>query len=189
MNAAKVPNQSSWQPVSWYQWLGPQRNGISPETGLFDDTPSFSEIWRVKAGPGFSGLSVVDGKAYTMYAKGQSEYAVCLNAATGEEIWATRTGGLFANSMGGDGPRATPTVVGDRVFTASAQSVLYALDAETGAIIWSQDLPSKIASARVSIGKISLTVRYAALAPEEARKNAAARMARKIHRFPSVPVR
>jgi len=150
INAAKVPNQSSWQPASWYQWLGPQRNGISPETGLFDDTPSFSEIWRVKAGPGFSGLSVVDGKAYTMYAKGQSEYAVCLNAATGEEIWATRTGGLFANSMGGDGPRATPTVVGDRVFTASAQSVLYALDAETGAIIWSQDLPSKIASARVS---------------------------------------
>ncbi len=85
-----------------------------------------------------------------MYAKGQSEYTVCLDATTGTEIWATRTGELFANSMGGDGPRVTPTVADERVFSVSAHSVLYALDAETGAIIWSQDLPSKIASARFS---------------------------------------
>ena len=50
-----------------------------------------------------------------MYAKGQHEYAVCLDAATGEELWATRTGTRFADSMGGDGPRVTPTVAGDRV--------------------------------------------------------------------------
>ncbi len=150
VKASKVPKRSSRQSASWYQWLGPQRNGISPETGLFDDTSSFSEIWRVKAGPDFSGISVVDGKAYTMYAKGQSEYTVCLDATTGTEIWATRTGELFANSMGGDGPRVTPTVADERVFSVSAHSVLYALDAETGAIIWSQDLPSKIASARFS---------------------------------------
>ena len=134
----------------WPQWLGPDRNGISPETHLFGDAPAFNERWRVAADAGFSGLSVVGDRIYTMYAKGQHEYAVCLDATTGIEIWTTRTGALFADSMGGDGPRVTPTIVGDRVFTASAHSVLYSIDAETGDVVWARDLPAQLASARLS---------------------------------------
>ena len=47
-------NWSHWQWTGWPQWLGPHRNGISPETGLFGKVPSFKESWRVHAGPGSS---------------------------------------------------------------------------------------------------------------------------------------
>ena len=73
---------SQWQSTGWPQWLGPDRNGISPETGLFGDEPSFEESWRVQGGKGFSGLSIVGDRIYTMYIHSGDEYAVCLDAAT-----------------------------------------------------------------------------------------------------------
>ena len=82
-----VPSGSHAQAPDWPQWLGPQRNGISTETALFGARPTLEEVWRVEGGAGFSALSVTDGKLYTMYARGESEYAVCLDAASGERIW------------------------------------------------------------------------------------------------------
>ena len=137
---------SSWQSTGWPQWLGPDRNGISSETGLFGDAPSFEESWRVQAGKGFSGLSIVGDRLYTMYIHSGDEYAVCLDARNGEVLWRTRTDRNLPERQGGDGPRATPTVDDGIVYVSSAYGKLYALDSQTGAPKWSHDLVSEFGS-------------------------------------------
>ena len=139
---------SRWQSTGWPQWLGPDRNGISSETGLFGDEPSFEESWRVQGGKGFSGLSVVGNRLYTMYIHSGDEYAVCLDASNGEVLWRTRTDGMLMERQGGDGPRATPTVADGIVYVSSAYGKLYALDSQTGSPKWSHDLASEFGSKR-----------------------------------------
>ncbi len=145
---AVAQNWSSWQSTGWPQWLGPDRNGISSETGLFGDEPSFEESWRVQGGQGFSGLSIVGDRIYTMYIHGGDEYAVCLDASNGEVLWRTRTDGMLMERQGGDGPRTTPTVADGMVYVSSAYGKLYALDSQTGSPKWSHDLASEFGSKR-----------------------------------------
>ena len=137
---ALAQDWSRWQSAGWPQWLGPDRNGISPETGLFGDEPSFEESWRVQGGKGFSGLSIVGNRIYTMYIHSGDEYAICLDARNGEVLWRTRTDGMLMERQGGDGPRATPTVDGGMVYVFSAYGKLHALDSQTGTQQWSHDL-------------------------------------------------
>ncbi|MGH7457082.1 MAG: PQQ-binding-like beta-propeller repeat protein, partial [bacterium] len=73
----------------WPQWRGPNRDGISRETGLLKSWPEGGPkvLWRVPSGEGFSGISIANGRGYTMEAQGGDEFAVCFDAATGKEIW------------------------------------------------------------------------------------------------------
>ena len=146
---ALAQDWSNWQWADWPQWLGPYRNGVSPQTGLFGDKPSFKESWRVQGGPGFSGLSVVGDRIYTMYVHSQAEYAVCLDARNGEVLWRTRTDGNLPERQGGDGPRSTPTVDGKMVYVFSAHGILYALDSQFGTEKWSHDLVREFDSIRL----------------------------------------
>lgn len=128
--------------ADWPQWLGPNRTGISSETGLLTtwakDGPAV--VWEKELGEGFSGISVADGRVYTMFSAGEDEFAVCLDEETGEEIWRFKTGAKFYERQGGNGPRSQPTVDGDRVFVLSAEGWLYALNAKDGKKLWLVDL-------------------------------------------------
>ena len=145
-------NWSQWQSAGWPQWLGPDRNGISSETGLFGDEPAFEESWRVQGGKGFSGLAIVGDRIYTMYIHSGEEYAVCLDARNGEVLWRTRTDRNLPERQGGDGPRATPTVDDGMVYVFSAYGKLYALDSQTGTQQWSHDLVSEFGSKKPNWG-------------------------------------
>ena len=145
---ALAQDWSRWQSTGWPQWLGPDRNGISSETGLFGDEPSFKESWRVQAGRGFSSLSVVGNRIYTMYIHSGEEFAVCLDARNGEVLWRTRTDDNLVERQGGDGPRATPTVDDGMVYVSSAHGKLHALDSQTGSQKWSHDLVREFGSKR-----------------------------------------
>ena len=141
---ALAQDWSHWQWTDWPQWLGPHRNGISPETGLFGKAPSFKESWRVHAG-GLSGLSVVGDRLYTI----GGAYAVCLDARNGEVIWRTRTTGNGRSGwLGGGSSRATPTVDGKMVYVFSAHGKLLALDSQFGTEKWSRDLVLEFDSVR-----------------------------------------
>lgn len=128
--------------ADWPQWLGPNRTGISSETGLLTtwakDGPAV--VWEKELGEGFSGISVAEGRVYTMFSAGEDEFAVCLDEETGEEIWRFRTGAKYYERQGGNGPRSQPTVDGDRVFVLSAEGWLYALNAKDGKKLWLVDL-------------------------------------------------
>ena len=98
--------------TDWPQWLGPDRNGVSNETDLHWPATGPEVRWRIPLGKGFSGISIADGRIFTMFAQGEDEYAICLDTETGSEIWRYRTGPYYQESQGGDGPRSTPTVDG-----------------------------------------------------------------------------
>ena len=125
----------------WPQIRGADRDGSSAETGLARSWTAAGPrlVWKKTTGEGFSGIAVAGGRLYTGAAFGDLEHALCLDAATGEEVWRTPIGKKFTEDFG-NGPRSTPTVVGGRVYVASSYGDVHALDAATGKVIWSVDL-------------------------------------------------
>ena len=128
--------------AEWPQWLGPMRNGTSSEEKLLLEWPDSGPevIWRKPFGRGFSAVSVAGGRLFTMYADSLGEHAVCLEAASGRELWRVRTGKYYEEKQGGDGPRSTPTVDGEVVYVLGAEGGLFALMTESGEMIWKKDL-------------------------------------------------
>ena len=123
----------------WAQWRGPNRDGHSAETGLLQDWPANGppQLWRTTgAGTGFSSFSSSNGRLFTLGARGNVEYVIAFDAATGKRLWEVPNGQRFRNEQG-DGPRSTPTVDGDRVYAFGGSGDLTALDAATGQKIWS----------------------------------------------------
>ncbi len=129
--------------AEWPQFRGPERNGISGEAGLATNWPSAGppRIFQQTIGAGFAGIAVVGGRLYTQAASGETEYALALDARTGEELWRYPVGETFHDEFG-DGPRSTPTVDRDLVYALSSKGQLHALAAATGEKLWTVDLPA-----------------------------------------------
>ena len=97
-------------------------------------------VWLFEnAGIGYSGPAVVDGKLYIMGARNGTEYLLALDAEKGEELWAAEIGELLKNDWG-DGPRGTPSVSGDRVYTLGGQGTLVCASLADGKIIWKKNM-------------------------------------------------
>ena len=140
----------------WSQFLGPQRNGLSSETGLLEMWPDGGpkQVWRVSGGVGMSGLAISRGRVLTMLQREGQQWLVALNAATGEAIWNAPIANAYRNSMG-DGPRATPTVSGDRVFIFSGEGRLAAIDFKNGSPLWSHDALTDLSGTEAEYGMAS----------------------------------
>src|SRR5262249_55942230 len=96
--------------AAWPQFLGPQRNGVSTETGLNLDWEAKppKTLWKEKIGPGFSSFAVVGDRLYTMAQRGQRDIVLCLDARTGKEIWAHDAAPTYMDRQRqGAGPRGT----------------------------------------------------------------------------------
>jgi outer membrane protein assembly factor BamB len=126
-------------PAEWFQWRGPNRDGHSEETGLLKEWPSNGppQVWRTTgAGTGFASFSASGGKLFTLGARGNVEYVIAFDAASGKRLWETPNGQRFRNEMG-DGPRSTPTIEGTRLYAFGGTGELSCLDMATGSKIWS----------------------------------------------------
>ena len=111
----------------WPQWRGPNRDGISKETGLLKQWPAEGPplAWKATgAGRGYSSFAVSNGLLFTMGLRGDREYVVAFAVATGKEAWATPTGRAFRNDRG-DGPRGTPTIDGEKLYALGASARSY----------------------------------------------------------------
>lgn len=138
---AAVPQPSS--PGHWPQWRGPNRTGISAETGLLQSWPQGGPRRLFAAtgmGGGFSSVAVTGGRIYTMGDRRDGQYVLAFQEADGAPLWATRVGTPHVDQYGG--PRATPTVDGDAVFAVSSDGNVVALDAATGKLRWRRSLPN-----------------------------------------------
>ncbi|HEY9421618.1 MAG TPA: PQQ-binding-like beta-propeller repeat protein, partial [Thermoanaerobaculia bacterium] len=127
--------------ADWPQFRGPNRDGISRETGLLKSWPAGGPkvLWKAPIGEGYSHLVVSKGRLFTMSGEGSNDVAAAYDAATGKPVWKTPLGSKFINDQG-NGPRSTPTVDGDMVYTLTATGRLAALKAADGKKVWEHDL-------------------------------------------------
>lgn len=124
--------------VDWPQWRGPGRDDISKETGLLKEWPAGGpkQVWVYKnAGAGYSGFSLVGGKLFSMGTRDGGEALFALDASSGKELWVAKLGEVLKNNWG-DGPRGTPSVDGDRVYTLGGDGTLVCAKLADGKEVW-----------------------------------------------------
>jgi outer membrane protein assembly factor BamB len=130
----------------WPEFRGRGRLGVWTETGIIDKFPSqgLSVLWRTPIRVGFAGPAVANGRVFvldyiqTRRPKG-TERALALDEKTGRILWTREWEVDYSGMQYAYGPRATPTVDGDRVYVAGADGKLLCLDVATGAVKWQKD--------------------------------------------------
>jgi outer membrane protein assembly factor BamB len=131
--------------ADWPQFRGPDRTGHSRDTGLLKSWPAAGPklAWKIAGiGEGHSAPSVAGGRIYGMGLVGDEETVWALDERTGQPVWHTgiAAGGQLQGTQGGNGPRATPTVSGDRVYTLGVSGDLVCLNAADGKPRWKKNL-------------------------------------------------
>jgi len=124
------------------QFLGPDRSGILAGLSLgrdWDHAPP-TALWRQPIGLGWSGFAVSGPHAITQEQRREEELIVCYDLETGRGLWAHTNHTRFTEALGGDGPRATPTIHRSRVYALGATGLLDCLEEATGRLIWSRDV-------------------------------------------------
>jgi hypothetical protein len=137
--------------ADWPQWRGPNRDGVSKETGLLKSWPKEGPklLWTYKnAGVGYSCPAVVGDRLYTMGGRDGSEYLFSLDikdAKAIQELWAVKIGPTFTfdDNHWGAGPRATPTVDGSLVYALGGQGELVCVTTD-GKEQWRKSMPKDL---------------------------------------------
>lgn len=129
--------------ADWPQLLGPNRDGRTSETDLVDSWGAKGPpvVWQREVGAGYASPVVADGKLILFHRVGDEDRVECLDAATGEGRWQFRYATSYDDPYGkGNGPRSTPVVVKERVYTLGAAGQLYCLDLKSGKKVWERAL-------------------------------------------------
>src|SRR5262245_32023983 len=142
--------------ADWPQWLGPNRDGEWAETGIVDKLPDGGPkvLWRKPIHAGYTGPAVAASRVYVMDRVREKdaptdrkvpspgiERVLCLDLASGDTIWTHEYERAYKNVDRPMGPRTTPTVDGDRVYTLGSMGDLYCLDSKTGKPVWQKYFP------------------------------------------------
>ena len=128
--------------AEWPAFRGRSGNNVIPGVVVDDDWSNQPPklLWKSLIGPGWSSFSVAGNRMFTQEQRGESEAVVCLDTETGEVIWAYEYLGRFEESLGGVGPRATPTIGDGALFCTGADGTISCLDPTTGELIWKRHL-------------------------------------------------
>lgn len=146
----------------WPQWMGPRRDNEWREQGVLDSFPDGGPrvLWRAPVAGGYAGPAVAGGRVFvTDYVTDADvkvanferkpstgvERVLCLDEATGKMLWKHEYPVTYTIAYPA-GPRCTPTVDGDRVFTLGAEGDLFCFDVATGKVLWSRDLKKDYAT-------------------------------------------
>lgn len=127
--------------ADWPQWQGPDRTGISKETGLLTSWPSGGPavVWTARGlGNGYGSMAVAGTRVFVQGTRGGRSVVVALNRADGKEVW-SKALGQAGNDDRGPGPRGTPTVDGDRLYVLTELGDLACLKTD-GTEMWQRNI-------------------------------------------------
>ena len=139
----------------WPEIGGKGRLGVWNETGIVEKFPAdgLKVRWRTPVRAGYAGPAVADGRVFvvdwveTQKPKG-TERALALDEKTGKVLWTQEWQADYRGISWPVGPRATPTVDGDRVYVVGADGKLLCLDVKTGEIVWKTDFAASFGADR-----------------------------------------
>ncbi len=124
----------------WTSFLGPSHNAVSTETRLSRALPP-PLVWEFPKGTGYATPAVAGGRLLFLHRVGNEEIVECLHPETGSRQWQFRYATAFEDRYGyNNGPRASPVIDGERVYTVGAEGKLHCLDVGSGRVIWKRDL-------------------------------------------------
>lgn len=125
-------------PPYWTDFRGPGRDGHYRERPILTDWPSgrLTPLWKQPVGGGYASFVVARGRAFTIEQRGPHEVVAAYDLLSGRELWTSAWTARFAEQMGGDGPRATPTWSDGRVYALGANGELRCLEDTTGRLGW-----------------------------------------------------
>lgn len=133
----------------WPAWRGPDRTGLSNETGLLKSWPEGGPrlLWKTEGlGEGYSTPSVSGKLIFEMGNRDGQEWLMALDRTNrGEEAWSIALGAVRHGGGGYAGPRSTPTVDGNRVFALGLNGDLVCCNVQTGDLVWKRDLVGEFA--------------------------------------------
>ncbi len=145
---SEVPRSTTADPTPdaarayWTDFRGPERDGRYDEATVRTAWPSdgLPLLWRQPVGGGYASFVAADGRLFTIEQRRHQEVLAGYDLETGQELWTDAWDSDFRESMGGDGPRATPTWDDGRLYGLGAMGELRCLDAETGRLLWRRDI-------------------------------------------------
>lgn len=130
----------------WPCVLGPTHNEVSPETRLLAAFPKAGPklVWEMNKGEGYAAPAVRGDRLILFHRVKDEEVADCLNALTGDRYWRSAYPTAYLDEYGYcNGPRSSPTISADSVYTAGAEGKLRCLDLESGTLRWQHDLKAE----------------------------------------------
>lgn len=136
--AAPKPNYSAY----WTDFRGPGRAGVYDQMPILAEWPAagLSLIWKQPIGGGYASFVIANGRAFTIEQRRTKEAVTAYDLAAGRELWAHTYDANFKESMGGDGPRATPVWHDGLLYSLGATGEFRCLDATTGNVRWSKNI-------------------------------------------------
>jgi outer membrane protein assembly factor BamB len=150
-NGAAVAAEASSAPVAsksartyWIDYRGPGRNGRYDEVQVLTSWPAGGPqlMWKQPVGIGWASFVVAEGRAFTIEQRRSQEIVAAYDVETGREAWTHGWEAEFVESMGGNGPRATPTWDQGRLYALGARGDLRSIDAKTGKLLWARNILS-----------------------------------------------
>ena len=127
----------SWE---FPEYRGRRRDGIVYVDLALPGSKPPRLLWRQPVGGGYAGFAVAGNVAITLEQRGEEEVVVCYDSETGRERWSYAYPAHFSERLGGEGPRATPTISKGDVFSLGATGMLHCLNGSTGKPKWSVNI-------------------------------------------------
>jgi len=117
-----LPVASSAESPYWTDFRGPHRDGHYRERPILTLWPGdgLKPLWKQPVGGGYASFVIARGRAFTIEQRDTQEVVAAYDVATGRQLWISAWTARFHESMGGDGPRATPTWADGRVYALGA---------------------------------------------------------------------
>jgi outer membrane protein assembly factor BamB len=135
-------DSASDHPFEWPQWRGPDRSGVSLETGLLPAWPASGPkaLWTISSlGEGYGSLAIRGDRIYVQGVQSGSSSVFCLNRRDGKTAWATSLAARVEQDRG-SGPRGTPTLDGDRMYVLAENGEMACLRVQDGTKVWRRNI-------------------------------------------------